>query len=108
LDDVVEARIKSLPTDSLIVSARAGHLALEKDHGVTHLDFDGKNESTLQATGLESLQLSLYRSKAELKLYLGKIAGQIVNNSEVVIPTKSGEMNLTKDKTSKISVEDQM
>jgi hypothetical protein len=106
LDNVVEVRIRTLPTDSLIVSAIAGHLALEKDHGVKHLDFEGEKDSRLQVLGLESLNLFLDRSKADLQLYLGGISGQVINRSEVTIPAQSGAMNLSKDKTSTIVVED--
>jgi hypothetical protein len=106
LDDVVEVRIKSLPTDSLIVRSNKGQFILQKDHGVVHLDFEGNNDSGLQAFGLESLKLSLDRSKADLQLYLGGISGQVINRSEVTLPSQAGEMNVTKDKSSKILVED--
>lgn len=108
MDRVTEVRLKSMGLDSLKVTSLAGLLAMEKDHGVTFLDFEGKNESGLQASGLESLSLSLDRSKAELKLYLGQITGHVINQSEVILPTQSGEMNLSKDNSSKISVEDRM
>jgi len=106
IDQVTEVRLRAMAMDSLTVKSSRGHLGLEKDHGVTHLDFEGEKDSRLQVQGIESLKLSLDHSKADLYLYLGKISGQVGNHSEVIIPTKSGEMSLTKDKSSKILVED--
>ena len=106
LDQVSEARLKGVKTDTLDVQANAGHFSLGMDHGVAHLEFDGKNESRLQAVGLESLNLSLDFSKAEIDKELGAIHGQAINQSTVILPTQSGAMNLSKDKTSKILVED--
>jgi hypothetical protein len=106
LDQVEQVGLRKMGLDSLVVKAKGGFLSMDKDHGVSYLDFEGKNESRLEASGVESLSLSLDQSKAELKLYLGKISGQVVNQSEVTIPTQSGAMNLSKDKTSTIVVED--
>lgn len=106
LDQVSEGRLKGMELDTLRVKANAGHFSLVEDHGVAHLEFDGGNDSRLQAVGLGSLNLSLDFSKAEIYQDLGKISGQIINRSQVTLPTKSGEMNLSKDKTSKILVED--
>jgi hypothetical protein len=108
LDQVSETRLKGVKADTLHVQANAGHLAMDKTHGVSHLEFNGKNESRLQSEGLGSLNLSLDFSKAEIYQDLGKINGQIINRSQVTLPTKSGEMNLSKDKTSTIVVEDGM
>ncbi|WP_187177602.1 hypothetical protein [Algoriphagus sp. AK58] len=108
MDRVTEVRLRSMGLDTLKVNSIAGHLALDKDHGVKHLDFSGGNNSQLQVVGIESLNLFLDRSKADLQLYLGGISGQVTNQSEVTVPTQSGAMNLTKDKTSTIMVEDKM
>jgi hypothetical protein len=106
IDQVSEVELLKMGLDSLNVISNAGELVLQKDHGVTHLDFVGGNNSKLQVAGIESLNLFLDRSKADLQLYLGGISGQVINRSEVTIPSKSGEMNLNKDKTSTIVVED--
>lgn len=108
LDQVSEARLRGMRQDTLWVQSSAGHLALEKDHGVAHLEFDGKNESRLQAIGLESLHLSLDFSKADIYKKLGSIHGKVINQSTVILPTQSGEMNLSKDKTSTVGVEDKI
>ncbi|MCU0399601.1 MAG: hypothetical protein MUE75_01125 [Algoriphagus sp.] len=106
VEQVSEVELLRMGLDSLNVISNAGELVLQKDHGVTHLDFVGGNNSKLQVAGIESLNLFLDRSKADLQLYLGGISGQVINRSEVTIPSKSGEMNLNKDKTSTIVVED--
>jgi hypothetical protein len=106
IDQVSEVELLRMGLDSLKVISNAGELVLQKDHGVTHLDFVGGNNSKLQVAGIESLNLFLDRSKADLQLYLGGISGQVINRSEVTIPAQSGAMNLSKDKTSTIVVED--
>ncbi|GMQ31589.1 hypothetical protein Aconfl_42340 [Algoriphagus confluentis] len=108
MDQVTEVRLRKMALDSLKVISTAGELVMEKDHGVKHLDFEGKNESSLLIEGIESLNLLLDQSKADLQLYLGGISGQVINRSEVTLPSQSGAMNLSKDKTSKILVEDEM
>jgi hypothetical protein len=106
IDQVSEVELLKMGLDSLKVISNAGELVLQKDHGLTHLDFVGGNNSKLQVAGIESLNLFLDRSKADLQLYLGGISGQVINRSEVTIPAQSGAMNLSKDKTSTIVVED--
>lgn len=106
IDQVSEVELLKMGLDSLKVISNAGELVLQKDHGVTHLDFVGGNNSKLQVASIESLNLFLDRSKADLQLYLGGISGQVINRSEVTIPAQSGAMNLSKDKTSTIVVED--
>jgi hypothetical protein len=106
IDQVSQVELLKMGLDSLKVISNAGELVLQKDHGVTHLDFVGGNDSKLQVAGIESLNLFLDRSKADLQLYLGGISGQVINRSEVTLPSQSGAMNLSKDKTSKILVED--
>ncbi len=106
IDQVSQVELLKMGLDSLKVISNDGELVLQKDHGVTHLDFVGGNDSKLQVAGIESLSLFLDRSKADLQLYLGGISGQVINRSEVTIPTRSGAMNLNKDKISKILVED--
>lgn len=106
VEQVSEVELLRMGLDSLKVISNAGELVLQKDHGVTHLDFVGGNNSELQVAGIESLNLFLDRSKADLQLYLGGISGQVINRSEVTIPAQSGAMNLSKDKTSTIVVED--
>lgn len=106
IDQVSQVELLKMGLDSLKVISNAGELVLQKDHGVTHLDFVGGNDSKLQVAGIESLSLFLDRSKADLQLYLGGISGQVINKSEVTLPSQAGEMNLTKDGNSKISVED--
>lgn len=108
IDQVSEVELLKMGLDSLKVISNAGELVLQKDHGVTHLDFVGGNKSKLQVTGIESLSLFLDRSKAELQLYLGGISGQAINRSEVTLPSQSGAINLTKDKTSTVAVVDEM
>ena len=106
IEQVSEVELLKMGLDSLKIVSNAGELVLQKDHGVTHLDFVGGNDSKLKVVGIESLNLFLDRSKADLQLYLGGISGQVINRSEVIIPAQSGEMNLSKDKTSTIVVED--
>jgi hypothetical protein len=106
VEQVSEVELLRMGLDSMNVISNAGELVLQKDHGVTHLDFVGGNNSKLQVAGIESLNLFLDRSKADLQLYLGGISGQLINRSEVTIPAQSGAMNLSKDKTSTIVVED--
>lgn len=106
IDQVSEVELLKMGLDSLKVISNAGELVLKKDHGVTHLDFVGGNNSELQVAGIESLNLFLDRSKADLQLYLGGISGKVINQSSVILPTQSGTMNLSKDKTSTIVVED--
>ncbi len=106
IDQVSEVELLRMGLDSLKVISNAGELVLQKDHWVTHLDFVGGNDSKIQVAGIQSLNLFLDRSKAELQLYLGGISGQIINQSQVTLPTKSGNMNLSNDKTSTIVVED--
>lgn len=106
IGQVSEVELLKMGLDSLKVISNAGELVLQKDHGVTHLDFVGGNNSKLQVAGIESLNLFLDRSKADLQLYLGGISGKAINQSSVILPTQSGTMNLSKDKTSTIVVED--
>ena len=106
VDQVSEVELLKMGLDSLKVIFNAGELVLQKDHGVTHLDFVGGNNSKLQVAGIESLNLFLDRSKADLQFYLGGVSGKAINQSTVILPTQSGAMNLSKDKTSTIVVED--
>lgn len=108
IEQVSEVELLKMGLDSLKVISNAGELVLQKDHGVTHLDFVGGNNSKLQVAGIESLSLFLDRSKADLQLYLGGISGQVINRSEVTLPAQSGAMSLSKDKTSTVAVVDEM
>ncbi|TFV94276.1 hypothetical protein E4S40_09580 [Algoriphagus kandeliae] len=106
LKDVTEVRVKEVGIDSLIVKANHGHLTMEENHGVGFLRFEGKNESRLQIMKIPALELYLDQSKAEIYKEMGDVSGNLARRSEVILPTKLGELNLTKDENSKVSIEE--